>query len=101
MLILTRKLGQSVTIGDDIKITVLEIHGRQVRLGITAPQRVMVHREEIYQRIQEENKKAAMTNTADLDKVKKLIGTKQKAAQASGPVKKIDPDVDKNSEGKT
>jgi len=57
MLILTRKVGESITIGDDVKITVLGIHGRQVRLGIIAPQKVVVHREEIYVKIQEENKK--------------------------------------------
>jgi carbon storage regulator len=74
MLILTRKLGQSVTIGDDIKVTVLDIHGRQVRLGITAPHKITVHREEIYQRIQEENKRAAMVNSDDLEQAKKLIG---------------------------
>ncbi|MFQ6003690.1 MAG: carbon storage regulator CsrA, partial [Candidatus Zixiibacteriota bacterium] len=48
MLVLTRKLGESVTIGDDIKITILGVRGRQVRLGIIAPQRVTIHREEIY-----------------------------------------------------
>ena len=57
MLILTRKVGESITIGDEVKITVLGIHGRQVRLGIIAPQKVVVHREEIYVKIQEENKK--------------------------------------------
>ena len=60
MLILTRKLGESITIGDDIKVTVLGIYGRQVRLGIEAPLKVVVHREEIYVKIQNENRKAAM-----------------------------------------
>jgi len=59
MLILTRKLGESITIGDDIKIQVLEIKGKQVRLGIDAPRTYTIHREEIYQRIQDENKLAA------------------------------------------
>jgi carbon storage regulator len=59
MLILTRKIGESVTIGDKIKVYVIEIKGRQVRLGIEAPPDTMVHREEIYQRIMEENKLAA------------------------------------------
>ncbi len=58
MLILTRKLGESVTIGDDIKITILGVRGRQVRLGIIAPHKVAIHREEIYFKIQEENKRA-------------------------------------------
>ena len=54
MLILTRRIGESVMIGDDIKITVLGVKGNQVRLGIEAPQDVSVYREEIYQHIQQE-----------------------------------------------
>jgi len=52
MLILTRRPGESVKIGDDITITVLRIRGNQLRLGFTAPQDITVHREEVYQRIQ-------------------------------------------------
>jgi carbon storage regulator len=59
MLILTRKIGESVAIGDKIKVYVIEIKGRQVRLGIEAPPDTMVHREEIYQRILAENRLAA------------------------------------------
>ena len=54
MLILTRKPGESITIGDDIKIQVIEIKGKQVRLGIDAPKTYVIHREEVYIRIQEE-----------------------------------------------
>ena len=54
MLILTRKPGESITIGDDIKIQVIEIKGKQARLGIDAPKNYVIHREEIYVRIQEE-----------------------------------------------
>ena len=54
MLVLSRRLGETLIIGDDVKITVLGISGNQVRLGIAAPKEVSVHREEVYRRIQEE-----------------------------------------------
>lgn len=59
MLVLTRKLGENIRIGDQVKITVLEVRSGQVKLGIEAPPDVKVHREEIYARIQEENRRAA------------------------------------------
>jgi carbon storage regulator len=53
MLILTRRINEALRIGDEVSVTVLEIKGNQVRLGVNAPKDVTVHREEIYQRIQE------------------------------------------------
>lgn len=76
MLILTRKLGESINIGEDIKISVLGIHGRQVRIGIEAPLNVVVHREEIYVKIQEENRKASGSITKDLKGMVDLIKSK-------------------------
>jgi carbon storage regulator len=54
MLILTRRVGETVMIGDDVTITVLGVKGNQVRVGINAPKNVAVHREEIYERIKRE-----------------------------------------------
>ncbi len=54
MLILTRRVGETLMVGDEITVTVLGVKGNQVRLGVNAPRNVSVHREEIYQRIQQE-----------------------------------------------
>ncbi len=66
MLVLTRKLHQSIVIGDQIEVVVLEVRGEQVRLGIKAPKDVSVHRKEIYEQIQEENKGAANVRLEDI-----------------------------------
>lgn len=55
MLVLSRRIGETLVVGDDVKISVLGVKGKQVRLGISAPKTVTVHREEIYKKIKEEN----------------------------------------------
>lgn len=64
MLILTRRTGETLRIGDDVEIHVLGMHGVQVKLGIDAPRGVPVHREEIYERIQQQTPRAPKTSPA-------------------------------------
>lgn len=66
MLVLTRKKGESIIIGDDIRVYVIDIKGKQVRLGISAPADATVHREEVYRNIQIENQRAAREAPRDL-----------------------------------
>lgn|GEM_PF-192555 len=81
MLILTRKQGESITIGDDVKVTVLGVYGRQVRLGVEAPQKVVVHREEVYLKIKEEHRKSR-TIKSDLMGLARIITGKVKGGSA-------------------
>lgn len=67
MLVLTRRANQSIIIGHDIVVTVLEVRGDQVRIGIKAPREVSVHREEVYAEIQRENRQAALRPDVALD----------------------------------
>ncbi|MEV4707732.1 carbon storage regulator CsrA [Actinoplanes sp. NPDC049316] len=64
MLVLTRKAGESVMIGDDVVVTVLEARGDVIRIGIKAPRDVQVHREEVYQELREVNREAASPTDA-------------------------------------
>jgi carbon storage regulator len=69
VLVLTRKVNQSIVIGDDIEVVVLEVRGEQIRLGIKAPRDVVVHRKEIYEQIQEENQTASTVDPKDVPEV--------------------------------
>ena len=64
MLILTRRVGERLMIGDDISVTVLGVKGNQVRIGVHAPENVSVHREEIYERIRTERESARLASAA-------------------------------------
>jgi carbon storage regulator len=66
LLVLTRKVHQSIIIGDEIEVVVLEVRGEQVRVGIRAPKNVSVHRKEIYEQIQEENKESSDVRPEDV-----------------------------------
>jgi carbon storage regulator len=66
MLILTRKIGECITIGDEIKVYVVDIRGKQVRLGIEAPPHAPIYRQEVYQKILEENRSASRVDLDDL-----------------------------------
>lgn len=69
MLVLTRKLGESIRIGDNIIIKVIELDGKHVKLGIEAPKNISVNREEIYERIQKENLEASRTQEKNLKNI--------------------------------
>jgi len=69
MLVLTRKLGEGIVIGDGIRVTVMDIRGKQVKLAIDAPKEVTVHREENYQRIVEENRQAVSADSTRLSEI--------------------------------
>jgi len=75
MLILTRKLGERITIGDDISVTLLEIKGSQVRLGIEAPKGIGIYRQEIYERIRQQNLRASEVTASDLSEADSLLRT--------------------------
>lgn len=66
MLILSRRPGESLHLGDDIKITILSIRGQQIKLGLEVPDGMLVYRDEIYQKIQEENNQATLASREDL-----------------------------------
>lgn len=77
MLVLTRKIGESIRINNNISITIMEVDGRSVKVAIDAPRSVPIHREEIFQRIQDENKSAATQSAKqDLSQVAGLFKKK-------------------------
>jgi carbon storage regulator len=73
MLVLTRKLGESIAIDDHIKIRVVQIKGKQVRLGIEAPKETKIHREEVYLAIQDTNKESSTTSSEQTRAVSRML----------------------------
>ena len=76
MRVLTRKLGESIAIDDHIKIVVVQIKGKQVRLGIKAPKETKIHREEVYQAIQDQNTAEDQSTPGDLAKLNEELTKK-------------------------
>jgi len=76
MLVLTRKLGESIAIDDHIRIRVVQIKGKQVRLGIEAPKETKIHREEVYLAIQDSNKQSSEASSDSIRKATELLRKK-------------------------
>lgn len=77
MLVLARRINESIMIGDDIEVVVVDIKGDQIKLGIRAPRSVSVHRAEVYKEIQEQNKEAAKTAPQSLENLGALLKKKK------------------------
>jgi flagellar assembly factor FliW len=90
LLILTRKIGEGIIIGDGVRVVVLELRGKQIRLGIEAPMGVVVLRDEIFQRLLQENREAATFVFSDLQALQQLVGPDFPAA---GPLPPSPPQV--------
>lgn len=83
MLVLSRQRDETIMIGDDVEITVVDIRGDKVRVGISAPRHVQVHRKEVYEAIKQENAEAAQVRVDDLDGAER--GARPVVAQGSSP----------------
>src|SRR5271167_2524348 len=91
MLVLSRQRDETIMIGDDIEVTVVDIRGDKVRLGINAPKEISVHRKEVYDAIRRENKAAAQVKPEDLSGIAK-IGPKRPGPPESKPQESKSPE---------
>ena len=73
MLVLTRKIGEAINIGDNVKVSIMDVKGQSVRIGVEAPRSMGVYREEIYGRMREQNRLATDWRTADITALKGLM----------------------------
>ena len=90
MLVLTRKLGEVIRVGESVTVRVLEVKGNQVRLGVEAPAEVRIYREEVYRAIRRENEEAALRQGGVLDEVTtacEYLSDQGLIGKASAPVK--------------
>lgn len=94
MLVLSRQRDESIKIGDDIEITVVDIRGEKVRLGISAPSHVPVHRKEVYEAIKRENEAAAQQRGESPGKVESLANRKRREADRQKPEDRGASDVE-------
>src|SRR6266511_1515729 len=85
MLVLSRQRDETIMIGDDVEVTVVDIRGDKVRLGITAPKEISVHRKEVYDAIRRENRAAAQVKPEDVSGLGKITPTQGPAAPAPKP----------------
>lgn len=88
MLVLARRINESIMIGDDIEVVIVDVKGDQIKLGIRAPRNVTVHRAEVYKEIQEQNRRAAASSNlpGSLESIKKLMA-RSKSSEAEGAEK--------------
>lgn len=87
MLVLSRQKDETIMIGDDVEITIVDIRGDKVRLGITAPPHIPVHRKEVYEAIQRENRAAANLKPDEIPRVGSLAKHKDKTDRSGGQSK--------------
>jgi len=95
MLVLSRQRDETIMIGDDIEVTVVDIRGDKVRLGINAPKSISVHRKEVYDAIRRENREAAQVKPEDLSGLGKVNPNQQQQQQQPPPDNKSQGNQDK------
>ncbi len=91
VLVLTRRSGESVMIGDDVVVTVVEVRGDVVRLGIEAPREVRVHREEVYRAVGEANAAASRVSDDDMTRLAAQIGSGAASVEPAAPAEAPEP----------